>query len=90
MNMREYHNRRPDIVLFINGIPVSIIELKNLANEKTTIKDAYDQTHIRYAQDIPSLMKFDLLMLLVMVLIQNMVHYLVVINFILNGIQQME
>ena len=55
----EYHNRRPDIVLFINGIPVSIIELKNLANEKTTIKDAYDQTHIRYAQDIPSLMKFD-------------------------------
>ena len=55
----EYHNRRPDIVLFINGIPVSIIELKNLANEKTTIKDAYDQTHIRYAQDIPNLMKFD-------------------------------
>ena len=55
----EYHNRRPDIVLFINGIPVSIIELKNPADEKATIKNAYDQTHIRYAQDIPSLMKFD-------------------------------
>lgn len=55
----EYHNRRPDIVLFINGIPVSVFELKNPADETVSIADAYDQTHIRYAQDIPSLMKFD-------------------------------
>lgn len=55
----EYKNRRPDIVAFINGIPFSIFELKNPALEDVTIKDAYDQTTIRYAQDIPSLMKFD-------------------------------
>lgn len=55
----EYHNRRPDIVLFINGIPVSVFELKNPADETVSIADAYAQTHIRYAQDIPSLMKFD-------------------------------
>lgn len=57
----EYHNRRPDIVLFINGIPVSVFELKNPADENVTIADAYDQTHTRYAHDIPSLMKFDLI-----------------------------
>lgn len=55
----EYHNRRPDIVLFINGIPVSVFELKNPADETVSIADAYDQTHVRYAQDIPSLMKYD-------------------------------
>lgn len=55
----EYKNRRPDIILFINGIPVSVFELKNPADENVSIADAYDQTHIRYAQDIPSLMKYD-------------------------------
>lgn len=55
----EYKNRRPDIILFVNGIPVSVFELKNPADDTVTIADAYDQTHIRYAQDIPSLMKFD-------------------------------
>lgn len=57
----EYKSRRPDIILFINGIPVSVFELKNPADETVSIADAYDQTHIRYAQDIPSLMKYDLL-----------------------------
>ena len=55
----EYKDRRPDIIVFINGIPVSVFELKNPADETVNIKDAYDQTHIRYSQDIPSLMKFD-------------------------------
>lgn len=56
---QEYKLQRPDIVLFINGIPVSVIELKNPADDSVTIADAYEQTHIRYAQNIPSLMKFD-------------------------------
>jgi type I restriction enzyme R subunit len=55
----QFKLRRPDIVIFINGIPLSIIELKNPTDESVSIKDAYDQTHIRYYQDIPSLMKFD-------------------------------
>lgn len=56
---QEFKNRRPDIILFVNGIPVSVFELKNPADETVSIADAYDQTHIRYAQDIPSLMKYD-------------------------------
>ncbi len=55
----EYKKRRPDIILFINGIPVSVFELKNPADPMVNISDAYDQTHIRYARDIPSLMKYD-------------------------------
>lgn len=56
----EYKSRRPDVILFINGIPVSVFELKNPSDDTVSIADAYEQTHIRYAQDIPSLMKYDL------------------------------
>src|SRR5574344_1477608 len=48
--------RRPDIVIFINGIPVSVFELKNTTDENATIHDAYEQLHIRYMRDIPNLM----------------------------------
>lgn len=50
--------RRPDLLLFINGIPVCIIELKNPTDADATIADAYDQIHIRYKRDIPHLMKY--------------------------------
>lgn len=59
LEIEEYRKRRPDIALFVNGIPVSVWELKNPADETVSIADAYKQTHIRYKQDIPSLMKFD-------------------------------
>jgi len=58
--IQEYKNRRPDIVLFVNGIPVSVFELKNPADLDVTIADAYEQTHVRYAKDIPALMKHDI------------------------------
>ena len=50
--------RRPDIVIFINGIPVSVIELKNLSEETVKLYDAYLQLHNRYARDIPNLMRY--------------------------------
>ena len=50
--------RRPDVLLFVNGIPVCIVELKNPAKVSATIEDAYDQIHIRYKRDIPHLMKY--------------------------------
>lgn len=53
--------RRPDIIVFINGIPVSIFELKNPADETVNIYDAFEQTTKTYARDIPSLMRFDLI-----------------------------
>jgi len=47
-------NKRPDIVLFVNGIPLVVFELKNPANENATIKSAYNQIQT-YKQSIPSL-----------------------------------
>ncbi|MCD8290061.1 MAG: HsdR family type I site-specific deoxyribonuclease, partial [Prevotella sp.] len=51
-------NRRPDILLFINGIPVCIIELKNPTNQNATVRDAHTQICTRYMRDIPNLLKY--------------------------------
>ena len=50
--------RRPDVIIFINGIPVSVIELKTISDETVTLYDAYKQVHIRYLRDIPNLMRY--------------------------------
>lgn len=50
--------RIPDVLLFINGIPLCIFELKNPADHNATIADAYDQIHIRYKRDIPHLLRY--------------------------------
>jgi len=50
----ETHLRRPDIVLFVNGLPLGIIELKNPADENTDIGRAFAQLQT-YKQDIPDL-----------------------------------
>lgn len=50
--------RRPDILLFVNGIPLCIIELKNPQDVNATIADAYEQIHTRYMRDIPHLLQF--------------------------------
>lgn len=47
-------NRRPDIVIFLNGLPVVVLELKNPADENTTIWSAFNQIQT-YKSDIPSL-----------------------------------
>lgn len=50
-------NKRPDIVLFINGLPLVVIELKNAADEKADLQAAYRQLQT-YHQQIPSLFKY--------------------------------
>lgn len=50
--------RRPDMLLFINGIPVAIFEFKTAVEEDKTIHDAWKQIHFRYCRDIPKLMKY--------------------------------
>jgi len=50
--------RRPDLLLFINGIPMAIFEFKSAIKESTTIHDAWEQITIRYCRDIPGLMKY--------------------------------
>jgi len=46
--------RRPDIVAFVNGIPLALFELKNLANEHATLKTAWNQIQT-YRNDIPTI-----------------------------------
>jgi type I site-specific deoxyribonuclease, hsdR family len=55
------HERIPDVILFINGIPVTIMELKSPINEDVNIYDAWKQIHIRYHRDIPKLLKYTFL-----------------------------
>jgi type I restriction enzyme R subunit len=50
--------RRPDVLLFINGIPVAICEFKTAIEEAKTTHDAWEQITIRYCRDIPKLMKY--------------------------------
>ncbi len=52
------HNRRPDIILFINGLPLAVIELKNPADETATIWTAFNQLQT-YKQQIPSLFNYN-------------------------------
>ncbi len=52
------HNRRPDIVVFINGLPLALIELKNAADEDATIWSAYAQLQT-YKAEIPSLLHYN-------------------------------
>ena len=51
-------NRRPDVLLYVNGIPVCVIELKNPADANATINDAWEQINIRYWRDIPHLLHY--------------------------------
>ncbi|MCL0033052.1 type I restriction endonuclease subunit R, partial [Peptococcaceae bacterium] len=51
-------SKRPDVVLFVNGLPLVIIELKNPADENATVKSAYKQLET-YKQSIPSLFTYN-------------------------------
>lgn len=57
-NNGQKENRRPDVILFVNGIPVCVIELKNPADANATIYDAWEQINIRYWRDIPHLLHY--------------------------------
>ena len=57
------HNRRPDVILFVNGLPLVIIELKNAADENATIESAYRQIET-YKQQIPSLFTYNELIII--------------------------
>lgn len=51
-------NRRPDVVVFVNGLPLAVIELKNLAEENATVRGAFNQLQT-YKHDIPSLFPYN-------------------------------
>ena len=51
--------RIPDGIVFVNGIPVVILEFKSAVKENTTIMDAYKQLTVRYRRDIPEIFKYN-------------------------------
>jgi len=61
--IEDNHNRRPDIVLFINGLPLVVIELKNAADKKANLKAAHNQLQT-YKREIPSLFTYNALLII--------------------------
>ena len=57
------HNRRPDVLVFVNGLPLSVIELKNVADESADIWTAFDQLQT-YKTDIPDLFHYNVCMVI--------------------------
>jgi len=55
--------RRPDIVLFVNGLPLVVIELKNPGAEKATLRGAFNQLQT-YKQEIPSLSAYNAILVI--------------------------
>ena len=51
------HTRRPDVVAFVNGIPLGVIELKVPGQERATIRGAFDQLRT-YAAQVPGLLTY--------------------------------
>ncbi len=57
------HTRRPDVIVFLNGLPVGILELKNAADENATVWDAYHQLQT-YKSQLPALFTFNEVMVI--------------------------
>jgi type I restriction enzyme, R subunit len=62
MMQGDFH-RRPDIVLFVNGLPLAVIELKDPTEEKASLKSAYNQLQT-YKQEISNLFRFNELLII--------------------------
>ena len=56
--VEDGYTRIPDMLIFINGIPVGIFEFKSAIEEGKTIHNAWEQITIRYTRDIPALLKY--------------------------------
>lgn len=52
------NNRRPDLIVFVNGLPLALIELKNIADSNTDIWDAFNQIQT-YKKEIPSAFNYN-------------------------------
>lgn len=57
--IKGYEVRIPDLILYINGIPLVVFEFKTAIQENTTMHDAYVQITTRYKRDIPELFKYN-------------------------------
>lgn len=55
----NYQIRIPDGIIYVNGLPLVVLEFKTAIQENTTIMDAYTQLTIRYQRDIPEIFKYN-------------------------------
>ena len=54
VNNGMVENRRPDVLLFVNGMPLCVIELKNPSDAHATIHDAWEQINMYTVKSFPS------------------------------------
>lgn len=55
----NYQIRIPDGIIYVNGLPIVVLEFKTAIQENTTIMDAYTQLTVRYTRDIPEIFKYN-------------------------------
>lgn len=56
--IENHNNKRPDVIIFVNGLPLVVIEIKNATDEKADLKAAYNQL-MTYKQAIPTLFNYN-------------------------------
>ncbi|MDD2921308.1 MAG: HsdR family type I site-specific deoxyribonuclease [Anaerolineales bacterium] len=59
LEIQGAEKRIPDAIVYINGLPLVVIEFKSAVKENATIKNAFDQLTVRYRRDIPELFKYN-------------------------------
>lgn len=59
LEIKGLERRIPDGIIYINGLPMVVLEFKSAVMEETTIKDAFTQLTVRYRRDIPELFKYN-------------------------------
>jgi type I restriction enzyme, R subunit len=61
--IENHNNKRPDVILFVNGLPLVVIELKNPVDKNATVKSAYKQLQT-YKSTIPSLFTYNAMLVI--------------------------
>lgn len=59
LKIQGSERRIPDGIVYVNGLPVVVLEFKSAVKEDTTIMDAYTQLTMRYRRDIPDLFRYN-------------------------------
>ncbi len=59
LEIQGRERRIPDGIVYVNGLPMVVLEFKSAVKEETTIKDAFTQLTVRYRRDIPELFKYN-------------------------------
>lgn len=59
LEIKGQEKRIPDGIVYINGLPMVVLEFKSAVKENTTIMDAFTQLTVRYRRDIPELFKYN-------------------------------